>query len=322
MHALQRLDPFPDEIIVVADGADPDDLRRADVPGIRTLSHEQTRGPAFARNRGAEAATSDVLFFVDADCELAPDTIGRVQTHMSTCDVMIGSYDAAPAAPETVSQFRNLLHHYTHQHAQSNASTFWGACGAVRRTLFLDVGGFEETYERPCVEDIELGYRLHASGARMRLDPDLHVTHLKRWTLKSMILTDIFARARPWTRLLLARRSSAGVFPDDLNTRTSEKLSVAATGMGAVGLALSPMSWTGLLVAAAAAVGVAVLNASFYRFLAQQRSAAFAARAFPLHLLYFGSAGSGFALGVFDHLRAPGGSSDSLTFPAVAANDV
>ena len=41
-------------------------------------------------------------------------------------------------------------------------------------------------------EDIELGYRLRRTGHRIRLCPDIQVTHLKKWTLGSVIYTDIF----------------------------------------------------------------------------------------------------------------------------------
>jgi hypothetical protein len=54
---------------------------------------------------------------------------------------LFGSYDDAPAATNFLSQYKNLLHHYMHQTAREEASTFWGACGAIRREVSLAVGG-------------------------------------------------------------------------------------------------------------------------------------------------------------------------------------
>ena len=57
---------------------------------------------------------------------------------------MFGSYDDTPEAPDFISQYRNLLHHYTHQRAKREAKTFWTGCGAVRKEVFSELKGFDE----------------------------------------------------------------------------------------------------------------------------------------------------------------------------------
>ena len=115
----------------------------------------------------------------------------------------IGSYDDAPGETNFLSQYKNLLHHYVHQTGNPEASTFWGACGAIRREVFLTMGGFNEEYSRPCIEDIELGYRLKRAGFTIRLEKELQIKHLKRWDIVSLVKTDFFSRALPWTALIL-----------------------------------------------------------------------------------------------------------------------
>jgi cellulose synthase/poly-beta-1,6-N-acetylglucosamine synthase-like glycosyltransferase len=81
-----------------------------------------------------------VLFFVDADVMVSPDAIERVLGYFHRepeIDALFGSYDDQPAEPNFLSQYRNLLHHYVHQCGREEASTFWGACGAIRRDVFL-----------------------------------------------------------------------------------------------------------------------------------------------------------------------------------------
>jgi GT2 family glycosyltransferase len=155
---------------------------------------------------------------------------------------LFGSYDAEPPEPGFFSRYMNLRHHFTHQRGRGEASTFWAGCGAVRRSAFLAAGGFDAgRYPLPMIEDIELGLRLAPHG-RIRLDPDLQVTHLKRWTLRSVVETDVLRRAVPWAELIL----ESGRLPDDLNLRPRERVSAALAPfvLGAP-LAAAALAWAG-----------------------------------------------------------------------------
>ena len=131
--------------------------------------------------------------FIDADIEIHGDAFVRIRAAFADDPGLValfGSYDDRPAAPGVVSVFRNLLHHHVHQTSAGPATTFWGGIGAVRREAFESLGGFDENrYAVPAVEDIELGMRLTAAGARIILDPAIQGTHLKRWTLAQMMRT-------------------------------------------------------------------------------------------------------------------------------------
>jgi hypothetical protein len=115
------------------------------------------------------------------------------------------------------------MHCFVHQNGKRKASTFWSGCGAIRRTVFLEHGGFCESYQRPAIEDIELGYRLTRAGHKVILDKSLMVTHLKRWTFWNLLKTDIVDRGIPWTELILRDR----FLPNDLNVQIGQRLSVA-----------------------------------------------------------------------------------------------
>jgi glycosyltransferase involved in cell wall biosynthesis len=300
---LAALGPM-DELIVVADGASDEAWRVLEGTRARIHVTEQTRGPAAARNTGAHLASGDVLFFVDADVVIPADAVERVRQAFAeepALDALIGSYDADPGDAAFLSQYRNLLHHHTHQTASERAHTFWGACGAVRREAFWAVGGFDEGYAYPCVEDIELGYRLSASGRRIRLVKDLQVKHLKAWTARSITHTDVLRRAVPWTELLLHK----GSIENDLNVDVRSRLSVAA--VWALPLAVLLAVWapgTAFATAFGLVALVVILNGTFYAFLRKERGAAFALRALPWHALYFAYSGLGFAIGAARYARS------------------
>jgi hypothetical protein len=187
-----------------------------------------------------------------------------------------------------------------HQTGREEASTFWCGCGAIRRGVFLDVGGFNGGFSDPSIEDIEFGYRLRQSGHRIRLAKDVQVTHLKRWAARLLLRTDVFQRAAPWTRLIIRSR----VLPNDLNVGTRSRISVALVAVLGAALAASPSSRWALGVVALAAAGLVAVNAGFYWFLWRVRGPAFTIAAVPWHWAYYACAGIGFLVGAGQELIA------------------
>jgi GT2 family glycosyltransferase len=290
------------EIIVVDDASTDETPQVASRFGVRLLRLERNSGPGAARNFGARHATGDVVLFVDSDVVVGPDTIARVARVLEERPEIVavfGSYDAAPRAPGLVSQFRNLLHHFVHQQGDPEASTFWAGCGAIRRSVFEEAGGFDTGPYTRSIEDVELGYRLRKAGHRILLDRDLHVTHLKRWTLASFLRTDALYRAVPWSRLILQRRLRL----DHLNLKSEHRASVVLSLSVLLALLLSPMTPAMLAFAALAVAGLVIANRKLLGFFVRARGIAFAAGAVPLLFLHYLASGlaylwvrTGFAL--------------------------
>ena len=243
LESLRRSSYREFECIVVDDGSTDESAAVAREFGVRALSTGGRKGPACARNIGARAAAdTEILFFVDSDVCVFPGTLARIGAafeHDPELDALIGSYDDSPDSPDFISQYKNLMHCYVHQHAKEEASTFWSGCGAIKRSVFLEFAGFDEqAYQRPAIEDIELGYRLYSAGRKMVLDRQLQVKHLKKWTFWGLIKTDIQDRGIPWTELILRQ----GRMPDDLNVQLSQRVSVALVFL-LVGLSLAMAVW-------------------------------------------------------------------------------
>ena len=302
LASVQRLVPAPLEVIVVVDGGCADACEQADRAGVRVVRLDSQLGPAAARNRGARDARGDVLFFLDSDVVVQGDAIARVKHVLAdpALGAVIGSYDRHPPEPNFVSQYKNLAHRFTHQRASREAFTFWGACGAVRRGVFCDAGGFNEAYRVPSVEDIELGYRLRRLGVRIRLDPTLEVTHLKRWTLRTLVETDVCQRAVPWSELILRE----GRLHNDLNLTRASRLAVVLSWTLLVGLLLSAGTSLAAVVACGAALGLLGLDLPLLMFFGRERGLWFSLRSIPLRWLSHLYNGAGFAWACATHARS------------------
>jgi len=257
----------PDELIVVDDASVDDSAQIARRHGAAVITVVGgPKGPAHARNEGVARTTCDVVVFVDADVSVHADALARLDDRLLAdpeLDAVFGSYDDAPADPGLVSQYKNLQHHWVHQHGERVAHTFWAGCGAVRRSAFLAVGGYDEGFARPAIEDIEFGIRLSDAGRRIELDPAILCTHLKRWTLRSMLRADVVGRAMPWSRLI-ARRGHA---PRDLNLAVTGRASGVLAWGALLGAVLAFVSPTAACLGLAALAGMIYLNRGFYHLL-------------------------------------------------------
>lgn len=288
LDAIAASDYSPLEIIVVDDGSTDDSAKISRAKGAVVLSTVRRQsGPAAARNLAADKTRGDILLFVDADVVVKPDTIAKVAAvfqNRPEISALFGSYDDAPGESNFLSQYRNLLHHFIHQTSNPEASTFWAGLGAVRREVFTAVGGFDcERFAIPSIEDIELGARLRSAGHKILLDREIQGKHLKKWEAVSMVRTDVFCRAVPWSKLIL---TSQGLI-NDMNLKTADRLSAMLVGLC---VALFPIVfWKPILLILLVAFLLILLflNRKIFRFFVEKKGLLFAAMAFPWQLFYF-----------------------------------
>jgi glycosyltransferase involved in cell wall biosynthesis len=274
------------EILVVDDQSPDDTAETARGLSARVLVTPKNGGPGAARNLAAEHASGDVLWFVDSDVIAKPGNAARIRDAFASPDVgaVFGSYDDAPASKYWFSQYKNLLHHFHHQKGNRDAVTFWAGCGAVRKDVFLEVGGFDiETYKVPSIEDIELGYRISGAGHRIVLDPALQCKHLKHWTIRNALETDIFKRALPWARLMISREGVT----NDLNASTAERLRAVLAlvfVLSVLALPLFPAVWPVTLAATLLVFGS---NFALFRLFLTKGGPAMAVASMLYHQVYY-----------------------------------
>ena len=285
------------EIIMVDDCSTDESVAIARQKGVTIHRLPEQSGPAIARNMGAKHARGNIFLFIDSDIIVRRETIAlAVANFQSNPDIVavFGSYDDDPAKGNFISQYRNLFHHFQHQYSGKDAFTFWAGCGAILKKVFDELGGFDQKrYRKPCIEDIELGYRICKKGYRILLDKDLQVKHCKQWGLLSMLRTDIFQRAIPWSRLILESK----FIPNDLNLQISHKISAISVALMILMIPFLffghtkyydiPVASTACIFSLILFINLLILNRKLYGFYARKRGLRFMVQVIPLHLLYY-----------------------------------
>lgn len=277
-----------DEVIVVDDGSADGGVSVLEPSlrdRIRSVRSETNIGRGPIRNVGARHASGDVLLFVDSDVVVHPETVEQVRAAF-TIDAgrvaMFGSYDVRPDAGNLVSQYRNLLHHHGHHSHGARATHFWTGLGAVRRDVYLSLGGLDEGRWAHDMEDVEFGHRLVDAGHDIDVMPWIQGTHLKRYSLRSMVETDLVHRAIPWSRLLLQSNDHGDRFVVSWPQRVSAAGAVAAVACAAV----TVRDRRALVPLAIASSGFVLANMPLWRFLRRTRSTGFSLACMPLHLIH------------------------------------
>jgi GT2 family glycosyltransferase len=197
--ALLRVDYPPEhfEVVVVDDGSGDEtrdvvaDLGRG--PGARLVYLEQPNsGAATARNRGARAATGDLLIFVDDDIVVEPSHIhDHLAVPGSRSDTLVNGHWEFPETLELAlagtpfGRFRLEVEAWVKEgvskvplpdgRLEPSAVT---ACNlGIPRAVFWKLDGFDETFPFAGYEDQELSYRAVEAGFRLVYDRRIRLIH-------------------------------------------------------------------------------------------------------------------------------------------------
>lgn len=179
------------EVIIVDDGS-PDPIRAVG-DGVRVIRFDENRGPSAARNAGAAAATTEFVAFLDSDVVPPADWLTMLLGHFSDPAVAI----VAPRIVGLSRSHRDAGPAERYENGYSSLDMGPEECAVVpgtptpyvpsaamvvRRSAF---GGFDETLR--VAEDVDLCWRTHKDGWRIRYDPIAEVAHDHRTDLRSVL---------------------------------------------------------------------------------------------------------------------------------------
>lgn len=129
--------------------------------------NEENVGFGTANNQAVAMGRGEILLFLNVDTEVFRDTIGELMTAVS-------------ADGENTGIWEMMQYPYEHPKLYDPVTgyTSWasGACFAMRRALFEQIGGFDE-HIFMYAEDVDLSWRVRAEGYAIRYMPRSMVVH-------------------------------------------------------------------------------------------------------------------------------------------------
>jgi len=229
------------EVIVVDDGST--DNTAALVSGKfpkALFLRQKPLGPAAARNNGAKRARNEIIVFTDADCVPSRNWLKEMLEPFSNSDVagVQGAYTSRQQ--ETIAQFTQMETEYRYEKMKSSTNIDWvgSYSAAYRKSVFLELGGFERSFTKASGEDPDLSYSLQEAGYILVFAPRALIAHTHPTSLYSY-LRKKFQHAH-WRILLYKRHSDKAV--SDSYTPQLLKAQIAFLGLFLLFSALSLIS--------------------------------------------------------------------------------
>ena len=217
LSALQDTRQVHLEIIIVENGSSDAKDVVSQFLNVQLLHYQCMLGFAAACNRGVEASNGELVFLLNNDAVVNPDTLLILSRafndddRLAACQPKLLSYDSAgyfdysSAAGGEIDRYGfpfargrvfDSIEEDVGQYDEVR-NVFWGAGAAlmIRRKLYLEAGGLEEPYFAH-MEEIDLLWRLQLMGYLVKVIPQAVARHRGASSIKSGSFTKIYLNHR------------------------------------------------------------------------------------------------------------------------------
>ena len=203
------------EVIIVDDASKKPltvhDLKRSQVKAlsIQIVRFLRNKGPAIARNRGVDRAKGEYVVFLDSDVTLFPDALHnlwKLYTDDPDIHAATGVWSKEQKSTAFFPNFKALRDwsYWTNERASGHYYYLFSTrIASIRKAVFQRLGGFDESYAGPLIEDIAFTYKI-ATRYAVIFAPNVRVYH--EFESFFPIAKKYFLRAYYWILLFEQRR--------------------------------------------------------------------------------------------------------------------
>jgi len=184
LASLRTLNYPNHETIVVDDGSTDSTAQIAEQAGARTIRLEHC-GLAAARNAGVEAASGEIVAFIDADACADRDWLYHLVETITRRDVAAASGPNFAPAPGSSRAAAMASAPGLPREVRARDADLAQLCGcnmALSKAALTKIGGFDPAFTT-AADDVDLSWRLTASGETLAHAPGAVVIHERRATL-------------------------------------------------------------------------------------------------------------------------------------------
>jgi GT2 family glycosyltransferase len=181
---------YPDyEVIVVSDGSTDESAEIAEsYDGVRVIETEQ-RGLAAARNTAIDAATGEIIAYIDDDAIPDPEWLARLASTFAAGRLAaVGGPNVLPPESSWIAEcVANAPGGPTHVLVSDREAEHIPGCNmAIRKDALQRIGGFDPQF-RAAGDDVDVCWRLLDSGERIGFSPGAVVLHHRRRSVRAYL---------------------------------------------------------------------------------------------------------------------------------------